>query len=124
MRLRVLDGSYAVCRLGAATLAPPPSGRFWSLTHAGDERSLICPDEDAPVTGGSVERGWRVLGVEGPLDFSLVGVTAALAAPLAQAGVSILPVATHDTDYLLVPGDRLADAVAALRAAGHHVDAP
>jgi hypothetical protein len=122
VRLRLLDGAYAVCRLGDATLAPPPSGRFWSLTHAGDERSLICAEEDAPVTGGSVRRGWRILAVEGPLDFSLTGVTASLAAPLAQAGVPILPVATHDTDYVLVPGERLADAVAALREAGHDVE--
>jgi uncharacterized protein len=118
----VLDGAYAVCRLGDATLAPPPAGHFWSLTHAGDERSLVCAEEHAPVTGGSVERGWRVLAVEGPLDFALVGVTASLAVPLAQAGVSILPIATHDTDYVLVPGDRLDDAVAALTAAGHDVE--
>jgi uncharacterized protein len=122
VRLRVLAGSYAVCRLGDATLAPPPAGRFWSLTHAGDERSLVCAEEHAPITGGRVSRGWRVLAVEGPLDFALVGVTASLAAPLAQAGVSILPIATHDTDYVLVPGNRLDDALAALGAAGHDVD--
>jgi uncharacterized protein len=121
LRLRVLDGSYAVCRLGAATLAPPPSGRFWSLTHAGDERSLVCVEEDAPVTGGSVQRGFRILEVEGPLDFSLTGVTASLALPLAQAGVPIVPIATHDTDYVLVPGDRLGDAIAALADAGHDI---
>jgi hypothetical protein len=37
--------------------------------------------------------------------------------------VAIFAVATYDTDYVLVRDDRLADAVAALRAAGHRVRA-
>ena|SRR5688500_12439203 len=41
--------------------------------------------------------------------------------PLARAGISILALATFDTDYLLVREPDLGRAVAALRAAGHHV---
>ena len=42
MRLAVLPGAYAVCRLEEHALAPvPPDGaEFWSLTHARGERSL------------------------------------------------------------------------------------
>jgi hypothetical protein len=61
--------------------------------------------------------------VAGTLDFALTGVMAALAVPLAEAGISMLALATYDTDYVLVRGERLGDAVAALRAAGHRVDA-
>ncbi len=42
------------------------------------------------------------LEVEGPLSFSLLGVLAALTVPLAKAGVSVFPIATHDTDHLLI----------------------
>jgi uncharacterized protein len=35
--------------------------------------------------------------------------------------VPIFAVSTFDTDYLLVPGTRLADARAALRRAGHRL---
>ena len=43
--------------------------------------------------------------------------------PLAHAGASIFPIATHDTDYVLVPDARLDDAVRALESAGHAVRA-
>jgi hypothetical protein len=46
---------------------------------------------------------------------------AALATPLAEAGVPLLGVATYDTDYLLVHRSDLAAAIAALRRAGHFV---
>ena len=71
--------------------------------------------------GVRAQRGWRALAVEGPLDFALTGVLAAVAVPLAEAGISIFAVSTYDTDYVLVRADRLADAVAALRGAGHSV---
>lgn len=44
---------------------------------------------------------------------------AALAGPLARANVPIFPIATHDTDWILVPGAQLDAAVGALRRAGH-----
>jgi hypothetical protein len=124
MRLRVLDGEYAVCRLGAEAPTPdtPPRGTgFWSLTEVGEERSLVCLEDLAPEAGDGtvVVRDWRILEVLGPLDLGLTGVLASLAAPLADAGVPIFPIATHDTDWILVPGAQLDAAVAALRAAGH-----
>jgi hypothetical protein len=59
--------------------------------------------------------------VAGPLEFSLTGVLAAIAVPLADAGVSIFAISTFDTDYLLVKEDDVAKAMEALRAAGHSV---
>jgi hypothetical protein len=129
MNLRVLEGVYAVCRLGPQAPAPaaPPAGGFWSLTHAGDERSLVCAEAEAPPPGGPggtiVSGGWRILEVAGPMDLGLTGVLAALSAPLARARIPILPIATHDTDWILVPGDQLDAAVGALRRAGHAVAA-
>jgi hypothetical protein len=124
MRLRVLEGEYAVCRLAATAEAPavPPSGTgFWSLTEVGEERSLVCLEDLAPPAGdGTVVTGdWRIIEVIGPLDLALTGVLAALSGPLARAGVPIFPIATHDTDWILVPGAQLDAAVGALRRAGH-----
>jgi hypothetical protein len=124
MRVRVLEGRYAVCRLAdgaAAPEVPPPGTGFWSLTEVGEERSLVCLEDLAPDAGDgtAVVPGWRILEVCGPLDLGVTGVLASLAAPLAEAGVPIFPVATHDTDWILVPGARLETAVSALRAAGH-----
>ena len=44
---------------------------------------------------------------------------ASLVGPLAAARVSVLTIATFDTDYLLVASENLAQAVSALERAGH-----
>ncbi len=62
-----------------------------------------------------------MLQVAGPLDFSLTGVLAAIATPLAAAGVSIFTISTFDTDYVLVKEENVAKAMEALRAAGHRI---
>jgi catechol 2,3-dioxygenase-like lactoylglutathione lyase family enzyme len=69
------------------------------------------------------DRGWRLLRVQGRLDFSLVGVLAGLTTTLANANISVFAVSTHDTDYLLVRDETLDRAVMALRAANHVVTA-
>ena len=71
--------------------------------------------------GVRCERGWRCLGVAGTLDFSLVGVLAAMLGPLAGAGVSVFVLSTFDTDYLLVKEADFQRAVGVLGRAGHAV---
>jgi hypothetical protein len=67
------------------------------------------------------QRGYAALAVRGPLDFSLTGILAALAAPLADAGIPIFAISTYDTDVLLVAETWLGDARQALQRAGHVV---
>jgi hypothetical protein len=120
--LGVVDGAYAICRLNPD--AAPPSwsmrGRFTSVTRTPDELSIICSADDVP-DDVVAEREYRALAIRGPLDFSLVGVVAALSAALSAASISIFVVSTYDTDYLFVRGADLDRAVAALRGAGHLV---
>ena len=97
--------------------------RARSVTRTPDELSIVCSEASVPPTARA-QRGWRALEVQGPLDFSLTGVLAALTAPLAQARISIFALSTYDTDYLLVPGEDLARACATLTAAGHTVAGP
>ena len=115
--LRVLAGRFAICRLPPDAAVP---ARFFSMTRTPEELSIVCAEADAPE-GAKREPGWRMLQVAGPLDFALTGVLAAIAAPLAQAGVSIFAISTFDTDYVLVKDENLARAEEALRAAGHTV---
>ena len=70
-----------------------------------------------------MEPDWRAIEVSGPLDFGMVGIMAALTAPLAEVEVSVFVLSTYDTDYLLVHAAALERAVTALRRAGHHIDA-
>jgi hypothetical protein len=62
------------------------------------------------------------LRVAGPLDFSLVGILAAMVNPLAEAGIAVFAISTYDTDYLLVKDQRFDLAVDLLRAAGHQLE--
>ncbi len=122
LTLSLLPGRFAVCRLGPD--AEPPgwawSGSFVSITRAPGELSIVCAEENVPAEIPA-ERGRRLLGVRGPLDFSLAGILAALAEPLAAAGISIFAISTFETDYLLVADAVLAQAIAVLEQAGHTI---
>jgi uncharacterized protein len=122
LELTLLPDRLAVCRLDAGDESDlrAASGLF-SVTRTEDELSVVCPEEDAPPAAREVSSGWRALKVHGPLDHSTVGVLASLAAPLAEADVPVFPVATFDTDYLLVKEDDTERARDALETAGHAV---
>src|SRR5215813_11405878 len=76
-------------------------------------RAINCLERNVPQ-GTALSGGWRILKCEGPLDYNLIGIVASLAEPLADAGVSIFPVATHDTDYVLIREPQLELAIQAL----------
>ena len=122
LTLTVLPDSLAICRLSPADDVPDWAmiGEFVSITHTGDELSIVCAQESVPADV-KADREWRALRVEGPLDLALTGVLAALASPLAQAQINLFAVSTFDTDYLLVKGYNLARACEVLRQAGHVV---
>lgn len=122
-RLTLLGERLAVCRLPPSTPWPalPPSG-FVSVTRTADELSVVCA-EGWPIAGAVCAEGWRCLKLEGPFELTASGILAPLARALAAAGVSVLPIATYDTDYLLVREAQLAAALDAVRAAGWQVAA-
>ncbi|GAA1850599.1 ACT domain-containing protein [Asanoa iriomotensis] len=128
--LDLLPDDYAVCRLPAGSALPPglvgggngDRPGVVSVTWTADEVSVICRADLVP-DGASAEAPWRCLRAAGPLDFALTGVLASMVAPLAAARVAIMAFSTYDTDYILVPSVRLAEAVATLDQAGHPVTA-
>lgn len=121
--LDLLPGEYAVCRLPAGS--PLPAGLevgagVVSVTWSPEEVSVICPADQAPPDA-NVARPWRCFRVDGLVNLALTGILASLVAPLADARVNVFAFSTFDTDYVLVPTVRLAEAIAALSAAGHRV---
>ena len=122
-RLQLLPDSNAVCRLERDAAVPDwaTRGAFCSVIRTGAELSVVCPDARVPA-GVKREAGWRVLMVEGPLDFSLTGVLASLTSPLAREGISVFALSTFDTDCLLVKQQQLDRAVQALTGEGYDVD--
>jgi hypothetical protein len=122
MNLTILPDPLAICRLSPAEDVPEWAmiGEFVSITHTGDELSIVCAAEHVP-SGVKADREWRALKVEGPLDLALTGILASLANPLAEAQINIFAISTFDTDYLLVKGYNVARACDVLRQAGHVV---
>lgn len=114
----------AVCRSATDQPLPawakPSKGEFFSVTRTPEEVSIIVAESRIPEAA-KCERGFRLLKVQGPLDFSLVGIIAGLSGTLADAGVSIFALSTYDTDYVMVKQADLERAVAALRTAGYEV---
>ncbi|MBN4080767.1 ACT domain-containing protein [Caldithrix abyssi] len=123
LTLSVLPDEFAVCRLRPDDDIPDWGYNqvFCSITRAADELSVICLTKDVP-TYVHAERNWRVLKVEGPLDFSLTGILACLAGPLADAKLSIFAISTFNTDYMLIRAGALERAVAVLQDEGHTVN--
>jgi hypothetical protein len=124
LTLTLLPDRYAICRLDAKAAVPAwATGEdYLSISRTREELSIVCLERNVPA-GINGARGWRVLKCEGPLDFALSGIMASLAEPLADAGVPIFPIATHDTDYVLIKEPQLEAAVNALSSYGHAVRA-
>jgi hypothetical protein len=120
LRLSILPGLYAICRFSKSAAIPDWAlrGEFFSITRTADELSIVCNQTNIPDTTKG-EKDWRCLKIAGTLDFSLTGILASLATPLAEAGISIFAISTFDTDYLLIKENTLEAAIQVLTAAGH-----
>lgn len=121
--LILLPQKYAICRLqpnGPIPFWALMGDDFISLTRTTQELSVACLQGNVP-DDVRAEREWRCLKVEGTFDLSLPGVHASLAIPLAQAEISILAIATYETDHILVKETDLARTIAVLEADGHTV---
>jgi hypothetical protein len=121
--LTVLAAPLALCRLASAESIPSwteLARTFLSISRTPTELSIVA-DEAAVPASMLAARDYRALRVDGPLSLELIGIVASIAAPLAAAKVPIFPIATYDTDYVLVHQSALSRAIAALEAAGHRV---
>jgi hypothetical protein len=111
----LLDKTFTIHRLGPAAEIPLPAMQapFFAMIRTEDELSLVLPGTIQLASERS-EPGWACLQVEGPLDFSQVGVLAGIASVLAEANVSIFALSTFDTDYILVKREQVRAAREAL----------
>ena len=122
LTLKILSDKLSVCRLPADADPPgiEPAGNFFSMTRTADEWSMVVSSDHVDPEW-ETEPGWRCLELVGTFDFSLTGIMSALAGPLATAGISIFPMATWSTDFLLVRDGDLDEACLVLQRAGHHI---
>jgi uncharacterized protein len=120
-RLRLMTHPWRlnVERLPRDAAAPLPSSRDNLFAVVRTQESLTVVREADESFKGSA---WRALEIAGPFPFSESGVLAAVAGPLAEAGVSIFAVNSYETEYVLVQEPDLERARAALEQVGHQLD--
>lgn len=114
-QLRVLAGRLAVTHRPAAH-GPPADLDWLALVRAPEGLTIVHT-----VTGTTSGESWVALYSDGAHALDLPGMLAGVVAPLGAAGVPVFVASTWHADLVLVPQDRLSDALAALRAAGHEV---
>ncbi len=122
MQLRLLPDVYGVLKL-----TPPQPFPLWLsdanlffVAQTEDEYSIMCPQRSIPA-GTAYSAGYRCLRVDGDLAFDEIGVVARVSKPLADTGLSLFVVSTHDRDYVLVHQDNLAMALRAYQMVGFTV---
>ncbi len=81
---------------------------------------MVCEQSDCPP-GVRAERSRRLLRIDSVLTFTLTGVLSAIAAPLAEAAITLFAVSSFDTDYFLIADSDIEQAIAVLESAGHKV---
>lgn len=122
LTMQLLRDSFSVCRLDKGQDIPSWAyeGDFFSITKTNDELSIVCKQENVPDDVIS-ESDWRGLKVLGPLDFSLIGILAAISKILAESGISIFAISTYDTDYILLKEEHLSAGMNALESNNYKI---
>lgn len=115
LTLKLLKEKYGVVRLEKDDSIPTWAfaGEFYSITKTEDELSVVCLEKNIPldIKNRKCEDGWRILKIEGPLDFSLVGILAKISTLMAENSISIFAISTYDTDYILIKEENIKKAV-------------
>ena len=119
MRLELLEDTFAIHRFNPSHGIPDAvfGEAMFCIVKTDEELSIVCR-ESLELGSEQRHRGWSCIKVSGPLDLNAVGILAHLSKVLAEAGISIFVVSTYDTDYILMPAEKSAAAIAALEGGG------
>ncbi len=122
LKIRLLQGIYAVCQISNGEKVPSwiEEKGFFSVTKTEDEISVVML-QDKISKDIKAEKDWRILKVEGTLDFSLIGILAKISSVLAENQISIFVISTFNTDYILVKEEKIEKAMAVLNLEGYEI---
>ncbi len=121
MELKILEQSFSVCKLNDAAEIDW-SRPFCFVGKTDEELSLVCETGSVPARTIAREDGWRGFRIQGVLDFSMVGVLAAISSLLAKNSISIFAISTYNTDYLFTKEENFGRTVALLAQEGYSVE--
>lgn len=120
----ILKDTYAIYRFGKDSSVPDwiDNSDFYSLTRTQDELSIVCKQVDITLEDKiMIDKHWRILKINGPLDLSLIGIIANISDLFKRNKISIFPISTYDTDYILIKNPNLDKAITVLKNKGHKI---
>lgn len=122
LKIRLLQGIYAVCQISNREKVPSwvEEKGFFSVTKTEDEISVVML-QDKISKEIKAEKDWRILKVEGTLEFSLIDILAKISSVLAENQISIFVISTFNTDYILVKEEKIEKAMAVLSQEGYEI---
>ena len=108
MKLKILASKYQVLKLNPnqELLQDIFNKEFYSITKTEEEISIVA-DNEINIQSDNVEKNWKIIKIEGVLDFSLIGILSKISEVLADNNISIFVVSTYNTDYILVKEDNI-----------------
>lgn len=112
MQLKLLPDTFGIMKLEPPQAFPAwlAEAEIFFMAQTEDEYSIICPQKHIPENV-NCSANWRCFRADGDLEFDEIGVVAKLSKPLADVGLSIFLVSTHDRDYVFVRNEDLQKAV-------------
>jgi hypothetical protein len=94
---------------------------FVFIGKTDNERSLVCETEKVPQNAITRDDGWKMMRIQGVLDFSLIGILAKISTILANHQIGIFVISTFNTDYILVKKENYDKALKVLENSGYIV---
>ncbi|MBN1470059.1 MAG: ACT domain-containing protein [Fusobacteriaceae bacterium] len=111
LKLKILDGLYAVCQVGENFKNFDLENKdFFSITKTEDEVSVVIL-QDKIKAEIKAEKDWKILKIEGILDFSLIGILSKISSILAKNQISVFVISTFNTDYILIKEEKIKEAI-------------
>jgi hypothetical protein len=123
MNLILLPDKYSIHKFVNITDIPATVNmtEFYSITTTKDEISVVSVQTDSDKEKSDCSIDWRILKIAGQLDFSLVGVIAAISQILKEENIPIFTISTFNTDYILIRQINLRSGIKALEKNGYFI---
>lgn len=120
MQLNEIPGDFCVCKVTCIQQVNFAHAYVF-LGKTEDEISVVCPVQAAPPSTLAMETGWKMLQVDGQLNFGMTGVIAGISGVLASQSIPLFVVSTYNTDYVLLKAEWYEKALQALQTAGYTI---
>ena len=120
MILNIIHEVFSICNVAdyeGIDLSAP----YIFIGSTDEEKSLVCPIQLVPDNTVERDDGWKAFRIEGTLDFSLIGILAAISKVLADGGIGIFAISTFNTDYILTKAENFEKAIKALETKGYKI---